>query len=74
VNSRETDNIDEQFKKQTKNMSNTDLKKNYRRAHSRDTHNMNEQFKKKTKNMTNTCVAHIFRLLLELFINVVCVS
>ena len=47
VNSRDTDNIDEKFKKQTKNISNTDLMKNQGGVNSRDTYNIDEQFKNK---------------------------
>ena len=47
VNSRDTDNIDEQFKKQTKNMSNTGPMKNQGGVNSRDTDNIDEQFKNK---------------------------
>ena len=47
MNSRDTDNIDEQFKKQTKNISNTDLMKNQGGVNSRDTYNIDEQFKNK---------------------------
>jgi hypothetical protein len=54
VNSRETYNIDEQFKKQTKNMSNTDPMKNWEGVNSRDTDNIDEKFKKQTKNISNT--------------------
>jgi hypothetical protein len=49
VNSSNTYNIDEQFKKQTKNMSNTDPMKNRGEVNSRDTNNIKEQFKNKLK-------------------------
>jgi hypothetical protein len=54
MNSRDTDNIGEQFKKQTKYMSNTDPVKNWGGVNSRDTDNIDEKFKKQTNNISNT--------------------